>query len=271
MTRKLGDMSKTSTTDILGVPVSVMDRKEVVSAVMDWIDSEARNAKVVLTPTTEQIVMANDFGNESANQLMEDFGKADLNLADTTGIVWADRVLSRRRGDEPSLEQRVSGVDVMQELFSEALKVGKKVFFLGGRGNTGKEAAEGLKRQRGISDEKFKKLVDWDEGSVDIENESEEEAGRVIGKINSFGTDLLFVAFGAPFQEQWVTRHRHELKVKVAMVVGGSFDVLAGKVSRAPLSWRKIGLEWLWRLLIQPWRWKRQLRLLSFVWMVFRG
>jgi N-acetylglucosaminyldiphosphoundecaprenol N-acetyl-beta-D-mannosaminyltransferase len=76
------------------------------------------------------------------------------------------------------------------------------------------------------------------------------------------------VAFGAPWQERWVIEHKKSLKVKVIMVVGGALDVWAKKVPRAPLGWRKIGCEWLWRLMHEPWRWRRQLRLIQFMGMV---
>ncbi len=97
------------------------------------------------------------------------------------------------------------------------------------------------------------------------------ESERVIKQINDFGTDLLLVAFGAPWQERWLIEHRSELNTKVAMVVGGALDMWAGNVRRAPLGWRKIGLEWLWRLMMEPSRFKRQLRLVKFMGMVCFG
>jgi len=81
---------------------------------------------------------------------------------------------------------------------------------------------------------------------------------------------LIFVAFGSPAQELWLYKHRGKFKGIVCMGVGQGFDVLSGQVKRAPLLLRKIGLEWLYRLITQPWRWRRQLRLVKFLWLVFK-
>ncbi len=80
--------------------------------------------------------------------------------------------------------------------------------------------------------------------------------------------DILFVAFGAPKQEMWMAENLDKLPVKVMMGVGGAFDYLSGKVPRAPILIRRLGFEWLFRLIVQPWRIKRQLALLEFIWLV---
>jgi N-acetylglucosaminyldiphosphoundecaprenol N-acetyl-beta-D-mannosaminyltransferase len=85
-----------------------------------------------------------------------------------------------------------------------------------------------------------------------------------VARIKQESPDLLFVALGAPRQEQWIARHLPELPVSLAMGVGGSFDVLSGRVKRAPEVWQKLNLEWLYRLLSQPKRWRRQLLLPQF-------
>jgi len=125
-----------------------------------------------------------------------------------------------------------------------------------------KKAAEQL-----VKDNKGFKL-DYFSGSQNIAKETEVEKKQAIAKINQFKPDFLFVGFGAPYQEQWIDHNLAELKVKVAMSVGGSFDYLAGKVNRAPVLLRRIGLEWFWRLLNQPWRIQRQLALIRFIFLV---
>jgi N-acetylglucosaminyldiphosphoundecaprenol N-acetyl-beta-D-mannosaminyltransferase len=82
--------------------------------------------------------------------------------------------------------------------------------------------------------------------------------------------DVLFVGFGFPKQEQWIYDHMDELPVRVFMTVGGSFDLVSNSLPRAPKAMRSIGLEWLWRLILEPWRWKRQLKLFEFVYLVFK-
>jgi len=88
--------------------------------------------------------------------------------------------------------------------------------------------------------------------------------------VNASGADILFVAYGAPRQDVWIARNRDRLQVRVALGVGGSLDFAAGVVPRAPRWMRRLALEWLFRLLIQPWRWRRMLRLPRFVWAVLR-
>ena len=82
--------------------------------------------------------------------------------------------------------------------------------------------------------------------------------------VRASGADVLFVAYGAPAQEQWLTRNREALGAAVGMGVGGAFDVLAGRVPRAPGWLRRLGLEWAWRLAREPWRWRRMLALPRF-------
>jgi N-acetylglucosaminyldiphosphoundecaprenol N-acetyl-beta-D-mannosaminyltransferase len=95
---------------------------------------------------------------------------------------------------------------------------------------------------------------------------SDEDA--LVERVNASGADILFVAYGAPVQDKWIARNLPRLRVKMAMGVGGSFDFVAGIIPRAPLWMRQAGLEWLYRLYLQPWRARRMLRLPRFVWAV---
>ena len=97
-----------------------------------------------------------------------------------------------------------------------------------------------------------------------------EEADAIIERVNRSGADILLVAYGAPHQDVWIARYRARLSVRVAMGVGGTFDFIAGVIPRAPEWMRRSGLEWLYRLYRQPWRWRRMLRLPRFVWAVLR-
>jgi N-acetylglucosaminyldiphosphoundecaprenol N-acetyl-beta-D-mannosaminyltransferase len=254
----MNTMTEQSTVRVMGVPVFDGNRQEVLERVVNWLSS-SESVRVVLTPTTEQVVMASEEGVGESPGLSDCFERADLNVADAAGVVWSMRRHGAKR------VERYPGVDMMQDIFSEAMERSKKVFFLGGRKDIAEKAAKALKEAYAITDEDFGKLVRWDQGSSDVASELEKEALVMVKKINDFEADVLFVAYGAPFQERWVTAIRGRLRVKVAMVVGGALDMVAGKVRRAPLWWRKIGLEWLWRLLYEPWRWRRQLRLLRFV------
>jgi len=92
-----------------------------------------------------------------------------------------------------------------------------------------------------------------------------EDAPHILERLRKARPDLLFVAYGAPQQDLWIARYQPELGIPVAMGVGGAFDFIAGVVPRAPRWMREIGLEWLYRLIRQPWRWRRMLALPRFV------
>jgi N-acetylglucosaminyldiphosphoundecaprenol N-acetyl-beta-D-mannosaminyltransferase len=99
---------------------------------------------------------------------------------------------------------------------------------------------------------------------------SPNEEDAIVAQINEAQADILFVAYGAPEQDKWIARNLPRLGVKMAMGVGGAFDFVAGVVPRAPLWMQRVGLEWLFRLYLQPWRFKRMLRLPLFVLAVLR-
>jgi N-acetylglucosaminyldiphosphoundecaprenol N-acetyl-beta-D-mannosaminyltransferase len=94
---------------------------------------------------------------------------------------------------------------------------------------------------------------------------------EIAARIKAAQPDILLVAYGAPRQDIWIARHKEDLRVPVSMGVGGAFDFVAGVQKRAPAWVIHINLEWLWRLLTQPWRWKRQLDIPRFVWKVIRS
>lgn len=112
--------------------------------------------------------------------------------------------------------------------------------------------------------------IDYFSGSKNINNETIKERNETIKRINNFKPHFLFVAFGAPMQEKWIAKNLPILKVKVGMGVGGAFDYLSGRVKRAPKIIQKLNLEWFWRLICEPSRWRRQLRLVRFVWLVVK-
>jgi N-acetylglucosaminyldiphosphoundecaprenol N-acetyl-beta-D-mannosaminyltransferase len=107
-------------------------------------------------------------------------------------------------------------------------------------------------------------------GLKKVETASKEDQQSLLNRINRIKPDLLFVGFGASKQEKWIARYLPHLDVKVAMGVGGAIDVAASPWKRAPQVMRVVGMEWLWRLFLQPWRWKRQLSLVKFVYLVLR-
>ncbi len=176
-----------------------------------------------------------------------------LNLPDSTGVVWA----ARRQGTP--LKERVPGVDAVR-VFLGALTPEYEVFFLGAAPGVAEAAAAQLSAQF-----PHLRIIGTFAGSP-----KEEDAPGIIQRINTSGAKILLVAYGAPKQDLWIHKHLKDLpQVKIAMGVGGTFDFFSGLRKRAPLFLRKLGLEWLWRLILEPRRFKRIFTaVVVFSWMV---
>jgi N-acetylglucosaminyldiphosphoundecaprenol N-acetyl-beta-D-mannosaminyltransferase len=206
--------------------------------------------------------------------------KTDLNVVDGVGLIWAkDLDLRSSIVDRRSLVNRLflgikiglgvlqgkyrnqisSGSDLIDDLCKLALEKRYKVFFLGGFEDRAKKTEEYFKN-------KYKSLqTESCEGRPKFENK------EVIEKINKFKPDILFVAYAMKKQEIWISENLKNLDVGIAMGVGRSLDYYSGSLKRAPMMWRKMGLEWLYSLIKEPKRWRRQLVLPRFVWKVLKG
>lgn len=167
-----------------------------------------------------------------------------------------------------ALTSRVSGADVMEELVKLASERGWRVFLLGGKSGIAARAAENLIAQLPNSLIASSKGPWLDNSGKPISKSDKRKEAEVIKQINDFGPELLFVGFGAPKQEKWTSRNMDKLDTNCIMVVGGAFDYISGRVPRAPLWMRNLGFEWLFRLIVEPWRIGRQLALLKFAWAV---
>lgn len=180
--------------------------------------------------------------------------RADLLTADGVGAVWAVRRLT---GVRP---ERVPGVDLMFTLAGVCAAEGQSVFLLGGKPGVAERAGRKLQ-------ERFPELqiAGWADGYWAPEAEPE-----LIARINRLRPGLLVVGLGQPAQERFIDRHRSAFTAGVALGVGGSLDVAAGDLRRAPAWMRAAGLEWLFRAWQEPWRWRRLGRLPKFIWRVWR-
>lgn len=188
----------------------------------------------------------------------EVLNKAQIKLIDGVGVVLAGRILHRDLG------KRTPGVDFMENLLHIASLGRLRVVLIGGRGNLAETLADCYNRE--FSEAKFLGL----EGFKDIRKPKESESKKLFSIVADYKPHFLFAAFGSPDQELWLWRNRRHFEGIVCMGVGGGFDFPAGRVRRAPLLVRKLGFEWLYRLVLQPWRIKRQLRLPLFLWLVFK-
>lgn len=226
--------------NILGVGFSIVDRAQALAAVLRALD-EGRTFKI-FTPNPEIVMEAY---RDAA--YMAVLNRGDLVVPDGIGIVVASRLLGR------PLPERVAGYDLQQRLFEAVKGSGKTVFFYGAKPGVAEKAAEEMARLHpGLQ------VAGWHHGYCKDDREA-------LAAIREAEPDIVLVGLGAPRQEKFIVEHASELEGKVLVGVGGSFDVMAGSVQRAPEGWQKLGLEWLYRLLQQPSRIKRMMRLPLFL------
>jgi N-acetylglucosaminyldiphosphoundecaprenol N-acetyl-beta-D-mannosaminyltransferase len=241
--------------NILGVKIDEVSKAQALSKAKGFLLSN--NSHKIFTPNPEMLVDAQK--DEAFKKILN---SADLNLCDGFGL-WLVATLSfrpKRSGAEESLSKsrisRISGVDFMVQLCELAEKENKSIYLLGsGSDQVVKKTAEVLQ-------EKFPylKIVGRNRGpEIDLLGASKlEENENLLYDIIISAPDILFVAFGHGKQEKWIDKNLPDLpSVKIAMGVGGSFDFISGYVKRAPKVMRMIGLEWLWKLTLQPKRIKR--------------
>lgn len=230
-------------TKVLGVPVDGITYAQWMRQIHEWVRN-SQHAHHVCTVNPEFIMVAQDdpiFFNI--------LNRADICIPDGAGLLWATRYLGQ------PVPERVTGSDGVPMIAKYAAKYGWKLFFLGAGAGIADKAADVLREQYPDL-----QIVGTYGGSP----AGYEEEG-IVKMINHSEANILFVAYGAPEQDKWIARNLPNLQVKMAMGVGGSFDFIAGVVPRAPQWMQDKGLEWLYRLIRQPWRFKRMLRLPRFV------
>ena len=228
---------------ILDVPVHPLTMQEAVSVLEESI---ANGEQAFVVTANAEIIMMCQQDAEYKKIVSQD---AQLVLADGAGAVWAGRHLGYK------VSERVAGFDLYCNLLKEAAVKGYKAYFFGGSPGISEAAkAKSEELYPGVQ------VVGCRNGYF-----QEEESQAIIDEINASGADMLFAALGAPKQEKWLVRYRDQLKPKVLMGIGGSFDVFAGKMERAPKWMQDASLEWLFRLYKQPSRFMRMMALPKFV------
>jgi len=178
-----------------------------------------------------------------------------LCIPDGVGLLWAARRLRH------PLRERVAGSTLVVQIAERAAQSGWRLYLLGGAPGVADRAAA-------ILQARYPGLV---VAGAFPGSPAPDEENDIVERIRAARPDVLFVAFGAPAQDLWIARNQSRLQVPVAMGVGGSLDFVAGVARRAPEWVQRIGLEWLYRLIREPWRWRRQLALPRFVWHVLRS
>lgn len=256
------------TSRIFGLSILSVDKKQLFSFFDRFLANPNNLAKTVsiFTPNPEQVVMARHSQSFAAI-----LSKADYLLPDGIGLVLASKILKFFGKTQQQIKERIAGVELVEHLLALAKEKNLKTLIIGGRDYIGSFEGEAFEDQKSLI--KIKENLYWTEGyqeKAEILPIEEESLAQIIQQLKP---ELIFVALGAPDQEEWIMNHYSLLenaRVKIAMAVGGSFDFIFAKVKRAPIFIQKIGLEWLWRLIKQPWRKHRQLRLIEFIYLLFR-
>ncbi len=247
----------------MGVGIHPLTLAEAASVIRGWIREqylwgELTGSDFFPPAATRQVVTLNAemlYRAQHDASFRDLVNQADLVVPDGHGVIWAGRRLGC------PFPERVTGIDLIHALAAHAAREKWRVFLLGAAPGVAEAAALNLRRQYpGL------RVAGTEHGYF-----PEAETLAVIRKIRAARPDLLLVALGSPKQEFFIWVHRQELGALVAIGVGGSFDVLAGRLRRAPPFFRRLRLEWFYRILQEPARWRRALVLPRFVWMVLRA
>ena len=210
-----------------------------------WELMKKRKAAYVVTPNPEIVMLCRE--NPAMAAAVDN---ADLVIADGIGVIYGARIL------KTPLVQKIPGIDFSARLMERMAGEGMSVFLFGARPGVADTAAQRLS-------EKFPglRIAGTNDGYFDDDR-------PIVEKINAAAPDLLLVCLGAPKQELWMQQHRDELDVGLMIGAGGSMDVFAGMAERAPEKWQRAGLEWLYRLLKEPKRIGRMMKLPKFLLLV---
>ena len=234
--------------EVLNVPFDVLSMDEAVSKVISYMDSNG--SRIICTPNPEMVIDA-----RGDRELFNILRAADLVVPDGVGIVWA-----LKRAGEASA-RRLAGYDLVQAVFSRIKGSDRSVYFFGGAPGVAADAARAMqKKYPGL------KIAGIRNGYF-----GEKDELKIIAEIKKAKPELLLVGLGSPKQEKWIYANLRLTGAKAAIGVGGSFDVMSGRIKRAPFILQKLGLEWLYRFLKQPSRFKRILKLPYFVSLVLSG
>lgn len=231
--------------DILGVQFDNLTMDEAVETALRLM--EARRAAYVVTPNPEIVMLCREDPAAAAA-----VAGAALTIPDGIGVIYGAKLL------KTPLKQKIPGIDFTQALLARIAPKGGRVFLFGGKPGVAEQAQTTLAQQfPGLN------IVGTQDGYFTDDR-------PIVEKINAAAPDLLLVCLGAPKQERWMHDRAPQLQVGLMIGAGGSLDVFAGTVERAPEAWQRAGLEWLYRLLKEPKRITRMARLPKFMFQILR-
>ncbi len=231
--------------DVAGVLVDNISKQEAIDKIDSFVKSG--NYHYVVTPYSEMVVFA-----QADEKYKAALNNADLSIADGVGILYAAKYLGTK------IDERITGRIFIYDIVKLAFEKNYSLAFVGGEDNVAAQAAYELKKQ-------FPGL------KVNLALSGRPFDEKILQEINDSNSDILLIAYSPPRQEQWLYDNREKLNVKVAIGLGGTFDYLAGKRLTPPKFVHLIGLEWLWRLITQPWRIRRIWNAIPvFIWKIYR-
>jgi len=227
---------------ILGFNVCTLNEKELIENIFE---DYKKNEQLFIVNINPEIVIKN-YKNEEFKKILNN---QKYQIPDGIGIVWASK---KQKGN---IKDRIAGIDLMQELCKKSQEYSSKIFLYGGKSEIAEKAKKELeKKYTNIN------IIGTCDGY---------EEGKVLEKIKNSNPDILFVGLGTPKQEEFIIKHKEELKnVKILMPIGGSLDVISNTKKRAPNWIIKFNLEWFYRLITEPKRIFRQLKLIKFVFLI---
>ena len=278
--------------DVLGVQINSDTKNTIIFYIKKLLDENKKN--FITTPYSEMLVAA-----QKDTGFREVLNSSDFALPDGFGVQWAAKYLQLTTYNlllnlwhlitslgsiifypkyiHSPIPERISGSDFVWDLARLAADRGYSIFLLGGFGNTPGLATAALKKKfqnlkiAGTNNLSLRGGQQDNEAISRLPRPSQSLGARndelIIKQINNSNTDFLFVAFGPIRQEKWIAENLPKMNIKLAIGLGGTFDYLASKRMLAPQIWRSVGLEWLWRLMTQPWRlWRISKGVLGLIW-----
>ncbi len=243
--------------ELFGVPIDRINCQQAIEK-LDWFVRE-KQPNYVVTPDTLAILRA-----RKDRRYLNITQEADLVTPDGAGILWATATL-----DNPLIE-RITGIDLINQICQLAVRKKYRLYLLGAKKEIIKKTVNNLERKYPHIN-----IVGYHHGYVTETEDSDLQGNNcekeLICEIQKKKPDFLLVGMGVPKQEIWISKHKDKLGVPVCIGIGGSFDVLSGKIPRAPLWMQNHGMEWIFRLIKEPKRFKRAIALPYFMWLVFLG
>src|SRR3989344_951154 len=237
--------------NLLGIKINSRSKHHALEQIKKYI-RQPEGFYQILSINPENLVIA--VSNADFKRVIE---TSQIQIIDGAWTVLAGKLLGMKL-------ERFTGVDLMEELIKIADDLRLRVLLIGGRPKLALRLAQCYSQT--YPQAKFKGI----QGIRNIKKPRKLEEDKIFSIVTDYKPHIVFVAFGSPEQELWLDRHKSQLLRTVSMGVGGAFDFAGGIIPRAPGFIRSIGMEWLFRLIVERWRWRRQLRIIKFIYLVMR-